>query len=275
VDDDKKFFDHRINFRNDSGAPSSPLEMVVSIGFFDPAIELFHPFGTGIFISEIGLVCTARHVFEFEQQFLDSMRHLSERSCPAVMHHFDDHTTGIRPIVAAHGHPRYDLAVARIEPAVYLETGETFSNKVIALTTDLFPIGTKVHQYSYPEPILFEQPQGLQVLMIPLMTTGTIIDWLPKGMGTLFPSPCYVIEGYIGAGSSGGPVMDETGRVFAISSRGCVGADYYYAVPVQAIADIRVTSVHLSTPPAIVGPTIKEMAARGFLSFVKPVGEPD
>jgi len=77
------------------------------------------------------------------------------------------------------------------------------------------------------------------MMMIPLSTTGTIIDWLPGGMGRLFPSPVYVIEGYIGAGSSGGPVMDQTGRVIAISSRGCEAANYYYAIPVRGIADIK------------------------------------
>ena len=143
----------------------------------------------------------------------------------------------------------------------------------MALTTDVMPIGTRVHQYSYPDPVIFDQPEGPQLLMIPLHTEGRIIDWLPKGMGSLFPSPCYVIEGYIGAGSSGGPVMDETGRVFAISSRGNAAADYYYAIPVQAIADIVISSVILSTPPVIAGPTIREMVTRGLVSFVERVDE--
>jgi hypothetical protein len=69
--------------------------------------------------------------------------------------------------------------------------------------------------------------------------------------------------------------VDETGRVFAISSRGNAADNYYYAVPVQAIADIRVTSVMLSTPPEIRGPTIMEMAARGLMSFVRRVDETD
>ncbi len=273
--DEGRFFDHRISFVNDTGAPSSPLETVVAIGFFDPTVELFQPFATGVFISHIALVCTARHVFDFEPQFLDSMRHLSRRSFPAVMQHYDDHTTGIRPIVAVHAHPRYDVAVARLEPAIHLGTGEPFSNKTLALTTDWFEIGDAAHQYSYPDPVLLDQPEGLQVLMVPLVTEGKVIGWFPDGMGSLFPSPCYAIEGYIGAGSSGGPVMDRTGRVFAISSRGCSGGDYYYAVPVQAIADIRITSVMLSSPPAIEGPTIKEMVGRGLISFVERVVEQD
>tara|TARA_R110000868_G_scaffold141226_1_gene357513 strand:- start:215 stop:1078 length:864 start_codon:yes stop_codon:yes gene_type:complete len=168
-----------------------------------------------------------------------------------------------------------DVAIARLEPAVHLTTGETFSNKMLALTTDRFELGDTAHQYSYPDPIIFDQPEGPQLMVIPLLTEGKVIDWFPQGMGSLFPSPCYVIEGYIGAGSSGGPVMDKTGRVFAISSRGCVGGDYYYAVPVRAIADIRVTSVKLSTPPVIEGPTIKDMVSRGLISFVQRVNEPE
>lgn len=273
--EEQRFYDHRISFVNAAGEPSSPFEMVVAIGFFDPTIELFQPFATGVLISEIGLVCTARHVFEFEPQFLASMGHLSARSFPAVMQHYDDHTTGIRPIVAVHPDRRFDVAIARLEPAVHLTTGETFSNKMLALTTDRFELGDTAHQYSYPDPIIFDQPEGPQLMIIPLLTKGKVIDWFPQGMGSLFPSPCYVIEGYIGAGSSGGPVMDKTGRVFAISSRGCAGGDYYYAVPVQAIADIRVTSVKLSTPPVIDGPTIKDMVSRGFISFVQRVDEPD
>ncbi|MBN8848763.1 MULTISPECIES: serine protease [unclassified Sphingomonas] len=273
TEDEGRFFDHRISFVNHAGEPSSPLETVVAIGFFDPTIELFQPFATGVFISEVGLVCTARHVLEFEPAFLSSMQHLSPHSFVAVMQHYDDHTMGYREIVAAHPHPRFDVAVARLQPVVHLRSGESFSNKVLALTTDRFEIGDAVHQYSYPDPILFDQVDGLQLTMIPLLTEGRVIDWFPKGTGSLFPSPCYVIEGYIGAGSSGGPVMDRTGRVFAISSRGCTGGDYYYAVPVQAIADIRITSVMLSSPPTIEGPTVKEMVSRGLISFVKRVGE--
>ena len=56
--EEKRFYDHRISFKNAAGEPSSPFEMVVAIGFFDPTIELFQPFATGVFISEIGLVCT-------------------------------------------------------------------------------------------------------------------------------------------------------------------------------------------------------------------------
>ncbi|MBA4760891.1 serine protease [Sphingomonas sp.] len=267
------FFDHRVSFINHAGDPSSPLEMVMPIGFFDPSNALFHPFGTGVFVSHVGLVCTARHVFQFEPRFLESMSHLSPDSYPAIYQFYDDHSAGVRPIIAVHGHPRFDVAVARVEPVHHRTTGEAFSNKEMALTTDVMPIGTRVHQYSYPDPVIFDQPEGPQLLMIPLHTEGRIIDWLPKGMGSLFPSPCYVIEGYIGAGSSGGPVMDETGRVFAISSRGNAAADYYYAIPVQAIADIVISSVILSTPPVIAGPTIREMVTRGLVSFVERVDE--
>lgn len=251
--------------------------MVVPIGFFDPEIDLFHPFGTGLYISEIGLLCTARHVFEFEDSFLETMRHLSDRAYPAIYQYYDNHTANMRPIVAAHGHPRFDVAVARVQPFHNLETGEPFKNNMLALTIDIMPIETRVHQYSYLDPVVFAEPLacGTQLMMIPLHTIGKVIDWLPEGMGRLFPSPCYVIEGYIGAGSSGGPVMDETGRVFAISSRGNAADNYYYAVPVQAIADIRVTSVMLSTPPEICGPTIKEMVTRRLISFVRRADESD
>jgi hypothetical protein len=267
------FFDHRVFFHNAKGEESSPMECVVPIGLFDPEIELFHPIATGVFISTLGLVCTARHAFIFERQFMEAMSHLSDRSYPAIYQYMPDHTFYIRPIATVHGHPKFDLAVAVCEPLNHLATGEPFENMMQALTTDHFPIGTKVHQYSYPEPILHQHEGRLQVLMIPLSTAGTIIDWLPEGMGRLFPSPVYVIEGYIGAGSSGGPIMDDTGRVIAISSRGCEAENYYYGIPVRCIADIKMESVVLSSPPEIRGPTIREMAARGFLSFVRPKDE--
>ena len=250
------------------------MECVVPIGLYDPTIELFQPIATGVFVSTIGLVCTARHAFVFEPQFLESMSHLSEVSYPAIYQYFSDHTFSIRPITALHPHPKHDLAIAVCEPLRHLATDAPFENMMQACTDEIFSIGTNVHQYSYPEPILFERDATLQVLMIPQCTQGTIIDWLPNGMGRLFPSPVYVIEGHIGAGSSGGPVMDQTGRVIAISSRGCEAENYYYAIPVSGIADIKLGSVLLSSPPQVRGPTVREMVARGFMSFVRRIEEP-
>lgn len=269
------FFDDRIAFCNHRGVESSPIECVVPVGLYDPKIELFQPIATGVFIATNGLICTARHAFQFEPQFLRSLDYLSEVTYPAIYQYFPDHTHTIRPIAAAHAHPQYDLAVGVCAPLHHLKTGAPFENMMQALTTDQFSVGTKVHQYSYPDPILFDQDGKLQIMMIPQCTEGTIIDWLPDGMGKLFPSPVYVIEGYIGAGSSGGPVMDETGRVIAISSRGCGAADYYYAIPVGHIADIKMRSILLSSPPQIRGPTIREMAARKMISFVRRADESD
>tara|TARA_R110000868_G_scaffold141226_1_gene357514 strand:+ start:1127 stop:2299 length:1173 start_codon:yes stop_codon:yes gene_type:complete len=118
------------------GEPSSPFEMVVAIGFFDPTIELFQPFATGVFISEIGLVCTARHVFEFEPRFLASMGHLSPRSFPAVMQHYDDHTIGIRPIVAVHPDRRFYLRYERPQATRPIYTLDYLKSIGGALTTD-------------------------------------------------------------------------------------------------------------------------------------------
>jgi hypothetical protein len=269
------FFDPRVTFRNHKGEESSPMQCVVPVGLYDPKIDLFQPIATGVFIATNGLVCTAKHAFQFEPQFLESMEHLSEATYPAIYQYFPDHTHTIRPIVAAHAHPTFDLAVGVCEPLHHLKTGEPFENMMQALTTDQFPIGTRVHQYSYPDAFVFDREGTLQVLMIPLCTEGKIIDWLPEGMGRLFPSPVYVIEGYIGAGSSGGPVMDETGRVIAISSRGCEAANYYYAIPVRYIADIKMESVMLVSPPQLRGPTIREMAARKMISFVRREDDSD
>lgn len=270
---DDGFFDHRVFYHNSKGEECSPMECVVPIGLFDPATEMFQPFATGVFIADNGLVCTARHVFEFEEQFLESMSHFSEAAYPAIYQYLPDHTFTVRPVAAAHPHPRFDLAVAVCPPLFHLPTQTPFHNMMQALTDEQFQIGTKVHQYSYPGPNLFDTENGLQVVIIPSCTEGVIIDWLPKGMGSLFPSPVYVVEGHVGAGSSGGPVMDETGRVIAITSRGCEAANYYYAIPVRGIADIEMHSVLLSTPPQVRGPTIREMVSRGMISFVERVVE--
>lgn len=114
----------------------------------------------------------------------------------------------------------------------------------------------------------------LDTVMIPLSTPGRIIDWLPNGMGSLFPSPAYVIEGYIGAGSSGGPVMDTSGRTVAICSRGCADANYYYAVPVREISEIVLPSVGLSGDPPVLNPTVRDMMDRSLISFAGPLSIP-
>ncbi len=265
------FFDSRIQYGNGKGNLASPMECVVPVGIFDPERDFFHPIATAIFIATEGLICTAKHVFEFEPKFLQQMSHLSPASYPAVFQYFPDHKTMPRPVVAVHNHPSYDLAVALCMPLTNNSTGERFENMMHAMSAEYLPIGADVHHYSFPDPLIYEKEEGLQTVMIPLCTTGKIIDWLPSGMGSLFPSPAYVIEGYIGAGSSGGPVMDQYGRVFAVASRGCPGANYYYAIPVREIADIRVTSLGLATPPQITGPTIREMVGRKMISFVSIV----
>jgi len=142
------FFDHRVHFHNSQGVESSPIECVVPIGIYEPTIDLFQSFATGVFISEKGLVCTARHVFQFEPQFFESMPHLTDAAFPAIYQYLPDHTHTIRAVLAAHPHPKFDLAVAVCAPLRHLPTDMPFDNMMQALTDEQLPIGTKVHQYS-------------------------------------------------------------------------------------------------------------------------------
>lgn len=275
MQDTEGFFDDRVDFRSVDGVRCSPMEIIVPIGFYDPSIDLFHPFGTGLFISSRGLFCTAKHVFEFEPEFLAQFGHMSPNAYPAIYQYYPDHTANIRPIAAAHAHEQYDLAVGVCEPFKNLKDGSIFHNALHALSSEIVRIGTDVHQYSYPNPILHHDGKKLETVMIPLSTKGRVIDWLPNGMGGLFPSPVYVIEGYIGAGSSGGPVLDGSGRAFAVCSRGCDAGNYYYAIPLKEIADIVVSSVELGGTNPMKNPTIRDMSQRKLISFVKmmPSGE--
>lgn len=262
------FFDDRVDFMNSAGVRCSPLESIVPIGFYDPHVDLFHPFGTGIFICTRGLVCTARHVFEFEPQFMRQMSHLSPDAYLGIVQYYANHTANVRRIVNVHAHNQFDLAIAVCEPLRNLKSGETFHNAAQALSRRQIAIGEPVHQYSYPNPIIHHDSKKLDTIMIPLSTAGIVIDWLPSGMGSLFPSPAYVIGGYIGAGSSGGPVLDRTGAAVAVCSRGCEGGNYYYAIPIRESAEIIMSSVGLSTGPVVVAPTIQQMASRKLISFV-------
>lgn len=155
VDSENGFSDHRISFRNGDGIEASPLECVVPIGLYDPQADLFQPIATGVFVSYLGLVATARHAFVFEPQFQSLLRHLSNESYLAIYQYFPDHSYTIRPILCAHSHPIYDLAIAVCVQLTAQSTGLRFENMMQGCTTEIMGIGTPVHQYSYPDPLVF------------------------------------------------------------------------------------------------------------------------
>ena len=108
-------FDHRISFLNSNGGEAAPPEVILPFGFYCPISDTFHPHATGFYFSWEGLICSAKHAFEFDKRFRAQMSHLSDRSYLVAYQIMPDRTFVYRRIMAAHAHPKYDLAVAILE----------------------------------------------------------------------------------------------------------------------------------------------------------------
>lgn len=197
----------------------------------------FELIGTGFFIASMGLFASAKHVL---QDCFDAKGNQKYPVC--LLHFLPDNQYLFRHILWCSSHPTADVAIGLAEPAA-----DTESNGVVTLTTSSPAMGETVVTYAYPRTEI-QKVDTLEVLNFkPAFYEGRVVEFFPKGRDQcLLPGPCYQTSIVIHRGASGGPVVGQSGRVFALNSTGWDGAsDISFVSRIEEILQLRIPFITL------------------------------
>ena len=144
-------------------------------------------------------------------------------------------------------------------------TGQPLLNKLLRLSTAPPPIGEVVATYAYPKTsILHGIPQ--QVHLEPTFFKGRLVESFPNGRDrTLLPGACFRTSLVIHGGASGGPVVGQNGRAFAVNSTGLENDFVSFVSPVSDVLDLSLPGVVMPGAPDARVVTIRELRDRGFV----------
>jgi len=129
-------------------------------------------------------------------------------------------------------------------PMTQKTTGRRIRNPVPTLTTSYPSAGTPIASFAYPDSIM--DIVGEKQLKLSVNDTwhyGEIEDFHAEGTPML-RNPCFQSSMEIKGGSSGGPVANRQGHIFAINSTGTETspeiAAYSFLSPIDLCFDIQV-----------------------------------
>lgn len=234
-------------------------EVVFPILRQEPSKDL-HLVGTGFFIAENGIFVTAKHVVT---SVFDA--HDVPRQPLVILQLGPDNTYYQRPVHRATHHAVADVAVGIAWPMRHNTTGLALPNKLLRLLLTPPPIGEVVATYAYPKTtILHGTPQ--QVHLESTFFEGHLVESFPGGRDRiLLPGACFRTTMVVHGGASGGPVVGQSGRAFAVNSTGLENDFVSFVSPVSDILDLGLPGVVVPGAPDARVVTIRELRDRGFV----------
>lgn len=193
--------------------------------------------GTGFFVADCGLFLTAAHVFDGGP----------EPEAFFVPHFLEDGTLLQRPVARVYPHSRADIAVGLVKPMHHVETRERLWNPVVALTADVPSVGEVIFCFAYPLTTVVSNDQGLTAALLnPFWTDGVLEAHFPNGRDrVVHPAHCVQTSLTAYGGSSGAPVMDSSGRAFAVVVSSLEETPTY-AVPVAEALTLEIPAIAFS-----------------------------
>lgn len=221
--------------------------------------------GTGFFICTDGIVITAKHVIEENNEILPDLFSIT----------FDSERKFFwQPFDYIHNHiyrhPISDLAVLRLHPRYHNITKEYWKNKILRIKTRQLSKGSFVSSFGYPEgTFAYSESRGLIRYPKESFRCGKIIEIYPKGVDSvMFPGPCYRTDFYIPHCASGGPVFDETGSVIGVNCASFEGIQVSHITMIKEILDIEVGNVITDNSNEVTHMTLREMAEKNYISLL-------
>ena len=213
--------------------------------------------GTGFFICSAGLFASAKHVLR------DCFDEKGNQKYPVCLLHFlPDNEYLFRHILWCSSHPTADVAIGLAE-----STAEVESNGVLTLTTSGPAMGETVVTYAYPRTDI-QKVGTLEVLNFrPAFYEGRIVEFFPNGRDRcLLPGPCYQTSMVIHGGASGGPVVGQSGRVFALNSTGWDGpSDISFVSRIDEILQLGIPFVTLPSGVEVRSVITQNLADAGWI----------
>jgi len=213
--------------------------------------------GTGFFICSAGLFASAKHVLR------DCFDEKGNQKYPVCLLHFLPNNQYLfRHILWCSSHPTADVAIGLAAPSAEVE-----SNGVLMLTTSSPTMGETVVTYAYPRTEI-KQVGTLEILNFkPAFYEGRVVDFFPKGRDhCLLPGPCYQTSMVIDGGASGGPVVGESGRVFALNSTGWDGVpDISFVSRIEEIFQLGIPFINLPSGQEVESAIAQDLANAGWI----------
>jgi len=192
--------------------------------------------GTAFFISPIGaIIVTAKHcLFERENQPWKSL---------AIFQFVEDHKYVLRPIRHSYWN-QSDVAILVPYPMTKKDTPGHVRNPIPTLTLAYPEKGSYIASFAYPQSTLdVIAEKTAKVFVNDTWHYGQIEDFHENGTPML-RNPCFQSSMEIKGGSSGGPVANQNGHIFAINSTGAETTPeisaYSFLSPIDLCFDIQV-----------------------------------
>lgn len=193
--------------------------------------------GTAFFISRNGLMLTAKHcLFKkgkayqnlFIAQFLEDKKFL------------------IRPISKSYWN-NSDIAVMLPHIVRNKVTGKDILNPIPFLTIKKPTKGELIGSFAYPTTTILNDDKGEIIDVDETWHFGRIEDFHLNGTPILKNS-CFQSSMHILGGSSGGPVTNSTGKIFAINSTGSDVLEgiqpYSFLTPIEHCLSIQIDGIN-------------------------------
>lgn len=199
--------------------------------------------GTGFFVTNFGAMFTAAHVVLEQREPYDLyVFHKDVLS--------DAHV--LRRAVGTRAHTSVDIAVIQLDPMAPDRNPNPIRTRRCNLTTEIPPVGARIGCWGFPQTLVMPPPHsgfdGTMALLERGEAIGTIELHLADGRDrVLQPGECIQTSMNTQGGSSGGPVFDESGRVFAVVSSGIEDHTTYVA-PIREAATAKFCASPDGTP---------------------------
>lgn len=173
----------------------------------------FSLLGTGFFISQTGLLMTAKHVLQ------DVITNKKADRPIGIIHVLPNNQYILRSIVKGFWFERSDVAVAQLDQPVHKKTKDVLQNKKLKLSTSKLLIDDIVFTFAYPASEFSMEDSSQKLVLCPSFYEGKLIKHFAAGRDrTMLPNPCWQTDIYIHGGASGGPVFNSKGAVIGINS---------------------------------------------------------
>lgn len=197
--------------------------------------------GTAFFITKTGLFVTAKHVLS------DVFDKNGSQLYPILgLQLFGNNQYIRRPVLRCCSNAKSDVTVGVLAPVTHNRTGDHLLNKILTLTTKVPKVSSRIVTYAYPKTTVFLKNNIQKIDLTPEFYDGELEEYLPSGRDSfMIPFPCYRGNIKLLGGASGGPTMDDKGRVFGINCTGYDGTNISYFARINEILPLWVDDVNL------------------------------